>query len=52
MQYLIIVITVLAIAGLAYAMNRSIKKFDAKPKPKSKKGRSKYMPQSKTPGRK
>jgi hypothetical protein len=52
MQWLIIVFTLLAIGALAFAMNRSIKKYEAKPKLKKKKGRNRYMPQSKNPGRK
>jgi len=37
---------------IGFKFNRSIKKLEAMPKGKKKKGRSKYLPQSKNPGRK
>ncbi|MCX7748558.1 MAG: hypothetical protein N2645_16970 [Clostridia bacterium] len=43
--------TILAFFVLGFAFHKSIKKYDAQPKKKSKKGRSRYLPQAKNPGR-
>lgn len=51
MNLYIILATLIVFVGLGFMMNRSIKKHDARPKVKGKKGRSKYMPQVKNPGK-
>jgi len=50
-QYMFILLTLLAFVALGFMLNRSIKKYEAKPKLKKKKGKSRYMPQVKTPGK-
>lgn len=47
----IMLATVIVFALLAFAMYGSIKKHEAKPKAKAKKGRNRYMPQVKNPGK-
>jgi ABC-type Fe3+ transport system permease subunit len=50
-QVIIILSTLLAFALLGFMLSRSIKKYEKnKAAQKKKKGRNKYMPQSKTPG--
>ena len=50
-QIIVIVITLLAFVGLGFMLSRSIKKHEAeRSAQKKKKGRNKYMPQSKNPG--
>jgi hypothetical protein len=51
MTLYVIVGTVVVFAVLGFMMNRSIKKHDARPKRKAKKGRNRYMPQAKNPGK-
>jgi hypothetical protein len=51
MTWYIMLGTLIVFVGLGFMMNKSIKKHDARPKGKSKKGRSKYMPQVKNPGK-
>lgn len=51
MTLYIIVGTIVVFGVLGFMMNRSIKKHDARPKTKSKKGKTRYMPQVKNPGK-
>ncbi|MCX8130995.1 MAG: hypothetical protein N3I35_12965 [Clostridia bacterium] len=48
---IIIIVTLLTFVGLGFMMHRSIKKYDARPKTKGKKGKMKYMSEAKKPGR-
>lgn len=51
-QLIIMLVTLAVLAGLGFALSRSIKKHDAKQKKvKKKKGRSKYMPEARKVGR-
>lgn len=52
-QIILIIGTVLVFALLGFMMSRSIKKYEEKKaKEKKKKGRIKYMPQTRLPGKK
>ena len=51
MTLYVILGTLVVFTGLGFMMNKSIKKHDARPKTKPKKGRNRYMPQAKNPGR-
>jgi hypothetical protein len=52
MQKYFIIGILVAFVGLGFMLNRSIKKHDAKMATvKKKKGRNKYMPQYKRPGK-
>ena len=48
---IIIIVTLLAFVGLGLMMSRSIKKYDARPKGKVKKGKMKYMQEARKPSR-
>ncbi|HEX3030088.1 MAG TPA: hypothetical protein VHT34_12480 [Clostridia bacterium] len=51
-QIIIIVLMLVAFVGMGFGMHWSIKKHEANvKKQKKKKGRNKYMPQSKNPGK-
>lgn len=51
LNVIIILAALLVFVGLGFMMNHSIKKFEAKPKAKKKKGSTRYMPQAKNPGK-
>lgn len=51
-QVVMIIVTLAAFAVLAFMMSRSIKKHEEKAKKtKKKKGRTRYMPEVKRPGK-
>lgn len=51
-QFIIIAVTLLAFAALGFMLSRSIKNLEKqRAAQKKKKGRTKYMPQVKTPGK-
>lgn len=50
-QIVMIVLTLAAFVLLGLGMSWSIKRHEARPKGKTKKGKTRYMPQVKNPGR-
>jgi len=50
-KFAIPIIALLAMGALVFMMYRSVSKLEAKTKGKSKKSRSKYLPQVKNPGK-
>lgn len=51
-QFILFGVTILAFGGLAFGMSRSISKYEKnKSKIKKKKGKTKYLQESKNPGR-
>ncbi|MCR4435425.1 MAG: hypothetical protein QHH06_03355 [Clostridiales bacterium] len=51
-QLIILLCTLVVFVGLGFAMSRSIKKYDERQKSSKKnKGRNRYLPEAKRPGR-